>query len=115
MTDKNYPVPVPFDLVNRLAENSLLDRRDLVLRAYQEGANAELDACCEQLRSLGPGPRTIDNLRAARRPKPKSQAEEALKVLDSAMFGSFILTTSTAAQTIRAALERLRELEGGND
>lgn len=46
----------------------------------------------------------IPALRAARRPKPKSQAEEALGRCNDYI---------DPDGTIRAALERLRELEGG--
>lgn len=82
----------------------------------QQIADQELEACCEWLcnkdilepawaRSL------IDAYRAARRPKPPSLAEQALMLLDDAS------TRLDAAHenTIRRALERLQELEGGND
>ena len=49
------------------------------------------------------------NLRAARRPKPKSQAEKALASLDG------VDLPEEAWQAVSAALERLRDLEKSND
>ena len=79
----------------------------------QKARDEELEACCAVIHALY-GQYRADWLRSMRHPKPKSQAEEALKVLDDAMIGGHIITTSTAAPTIRAALERLRELEQSN-
>ena len=86
----------------------------------QKARDEELKACLEEIRDgagrvyIGESKLRVclaDDIWTARRPKPKSQSEEALKALDDAMIGGFILTSSTAGQTIRAALERLRELE----
>lgn len=95
----------------------------------QKARDEELEACCEWLlnsavdgaKTLEPyiaaDPETFINaFRAARRPKPPSLAEEALKNL------SEIRTTFKAAwggnlidEPIRRALERLKELEGQDD
>ena len=73
----------------------------------QQIADQELEACVEWL----PSDLTIDgeSLRDVRRPKPPSLAEQALALLDDAS------TRLDAAHenTIRRALERLQELEGG--
>jgi hypothetical protein len=57
---------------------------------YRAGADAELEACCEEMKSI-PSPLGIpfgemasNALRAARRPKPPSLKEQALLVLDDA-------------------------------
>ena len=95
----------------------------------QKARDEELEACCEWLlnsavdgaKTLEPyiaaDPETFINaFRAARRPKPPSLAEEALKNF------SEIRTTFKAAwggnlidEPIRRALERLKELEGQDD
>ena len=49
-------------------------------KAAQWGADQELEACCEWVRSMFSGhPTWADELRAARRPKPPSLKEQALK------------------------------------
>ena len=53
--------------------------------AYQAGADQELEACCEWLEDTDcDDPQDVANhLRAARRPKPPSLKEQALKRLES--------------------------------
>lgn len=81
----------------------------------QEARDEELEACCEWLRQFKPQGYVLSaRLRAARRPKLKSLAEEALKELawvDKNVNGSH-LNKCEAVYTIRRALERLQELEG---
>lgn len=79
--------------------------------AAQWGADQELDACCEWLAEDHPYVR--DDLRAARRPKPPSLAEEALMALEDGDTCPGASLTSTEVCVIRRALERLQELEGG--
>lgn len=83
----------------------------LATRAAQWGADQELDACCEWLNGGGYAG-TGTSLRAARRPKPPSLAEEALEAQKRLWCG---MSTHNDCHVIRRALERLRELEGGND
>jgi len=73
--------------------------------AYAAGADAELEACIRHLDSKGHHPTTLDCLRAARRPKPPSLKQQALKALD-AIEGDFN-TVGDRAETIRRALELL--------
>ena len=82
----------------------------------QKARDEELEACCEWLVGndwFTPDGECIKSLRAARR--PKSQAEQAIAELDGiatcfrAGFGGGL-----KCGNIRAALERLRELEDGN-
>jgi hypothetical protein len=88
-----------------------LQRDASVPSELQVARDEELDACCEWLITgpygasiaIKPGSSNlIADLRAARRPKPKSQAEEALERCNDYI---------DPDGTIRAALERLRELE----
>jgi hypothetical protein len=60
-----------------------IDDEALATRAAQWGADQELEACCEWVKSK----QTYwahDELRATRRPKPPSLKEQALLVLDDA-------------------------------
>jgi hypothetical protein len=53
-------------------------------KAYQAGANQELEACCEWLEDVDceDPQETAKHLRAARRPRPPSLKEQALEQLD---------------------------------
>ena len=53
----------------------------LLVQAWQAGADAELEACCEWLRDDG-WSGTLARLRAALRPKPPSLKEQALKQME---------------------------------
>ena len=85
----------------------------------QKARDEELEACCEWLVHNYNYPKAGNPLRAARRPKTKSQVEEALEALNEAVYMADDMPpegiTTDQAATIRAALERLRELEEGND
>ena len=79
-------------------------------RAAQWGADQELEACVDWLAE----DYLAADLRAARRPKPPSLAEEALK--RAAMLEELARSCGHDPDGIlRLALERLQELEGGND
>jgi hypothetical protein len=52
--------------------------------AYAAGADAELEACCSFF-DLDGQPRVANSLRAARRPKPPSLKQQAIKSLDLLM------------------------------
>ena len=94
----------------------------LVIAAYRAGADYELEEIL-----LYPGEEPEDrryfdnvpaaNIRAWRRPKPPSLAEEALKALQDQIDTSFKISSEAQerADLIRAALERLKELEKGNE
>ena len=84
---------------------------ELACLAYRAGADYELEACCEWLRSQHHSDTWPNRIRAARRPKPPSEAEQALEdleslIVDLANHGMGFKTTN-----IRRALERLKELE----
>jgi len=128
MTDNNHPITPPIELLRRLREEApkcpdqgVITLEEWVARevARQEwiatqaarwGADQELEACCELASQFNYDDyRYQDELRAARRPKPKSQAEKALASLDG------VALPEEAWQAVSAALERLRELEKSND
>ena len=67
------------------------------------GADQELEACCKWIPIATPWDE--EQLRAARRPKPPSLKEQALKAL-TAIEGDFN-TVGDRADTIRRAIEQL--------
>jgi hypothetical protein len=80
--------------------NSVMDQ------AVQWGADQELEACCQFLRSDLLSDGTVEHLRAVRRPKPPSLKEQALKQLrDMDQAGALDCNTDK----IRAALEALND------
>ena len=80
----------------------------IAAKAYQAGADMELEACCEWLGGYTSDHMAIYFLRDARRPKPPSKAESALNALEHILRHS---QTDHGASTIRLALEHLKKLE----
>jgi hypothetical protein len=81
-----------------------LSDEHIATRAAQWGADQELEACCEWVKSK----QTYwahDELRAARRPKPPSLKEQALETLKYPKD----LWSEAEVETIRRALEALPE------
>ncbi len=120
----DHPVKVPPELVVSLRDSVPHDIRYsgltrefwLINSAYAAGADQELEACCEWLRSKDILEPAIDALRAARRPKPPSLAEQGMDAL-SAVVDVLRLGFPGASvdgfhiQNLTAALNRLAELE----
>ena len=114
MTTTNPIVPPP-----ELAEEWRMDYMgrahafiDVAIKAVQWGADQELEACCEYMQHVGfHGFATI--LRDARRPKPPSLKEQALKELDDwtlerhGLGGECFICDGLSVATIRRALEAL--------
>ena len=117
MTTEQHPITPPPELVEQWwqatmpnIETSVKDQ--LCTQAARWGADQELEACLQLLYINGCPSEWLDMLRAARRrPKPPSLAEEALMQLQ-AMEQAGALDCNIDA--IRAALERLKELEDTN-
>ena len=83
----------------------------------QQARDQELEACCEWLDRIAYRQSLHirgSHLRAARRPNPSTLAEKALEQYDRCVS---ILEEKgySPAGCIRAALERLKQLEGSND
>ena len=76
----------------------------LATQAARWGADQELDECCHLLRLQGFD--VVDDLRAARRPKPPSLKERALQAWAAVEAGT---DDQTAMAVIRRALEALPE------
>ena len=83
--------------------------KELACLAYRAGADYELEACCKIME---------DNqdyvcggvLRAIRRPKSPTLAEQATADLDDAVMRGDCITTTDAMPLLRASLARLAEL-----
>ncbi len=106
----DHPVKAPPELVASLRNSAPHGIRDagvtrelwLINSAYAAGADQELEACCEWVGY----PTGVRQLRAARRPKPPSLAEQGLEALSRCF-----LFSSDEIRALRAALTRLAELE----
>ncbi len=83
----------------------------IATQAARWGADTELNECCHLLRQQGFD--VIKDLRAARRPRPPSLAEQALAALNE--IEDRYAGPSTQEILVRRALERLQELEKGNE
>lgn len=111
-----HPITPPEDKFKRWEDDILNEREnvDVVLDCawkdgYRAGADAELEACVNYVDNAISGNKARA-LRTARRPKPPSLAEEALVACERSAFG-----IPGDRDTIRRALERLQELEKGNE
>jgi len=81
-----HPITPPPELVEQWCNSPRLTWLGRLSLAYAAGADQELEACCELILSelrgqLRPAQRIVDDLRAARRPKPPSLKEQALAEL----------------------------------
>jgi hypothetical protein len=104
MMMKTNPITPPPEVVDRLfmIEGSEEDR---IIAAYRAGADQELEAMLAELKALHLPDGYAARIRAARRPKPPSLKEQALKAL-TAIEGDFN-TVGDRADTIRRAIEQL--------
>ena len=108
MTEQQHPITPPPELVDKW--NMLpISTEEIIIIAWRHGADQELEACLDQLSRWGL--EIVENLRNTRRPKPPSLAEEALHRLQELELGADLIPSDY--DTIRRALERLQELEGG--
>lgn len=80
----------------------------MLIQAYQAGADAELEACCEWIyQHLKCGLEWSNDLRTSRRPKPPSLKEHALAALARLKSGALCADRIADENTIRRALEQL--------
>ncbi len=120
----DHPVKVPQDLAEQLwFESADKPSQCNTFRAHvfaqkiaEWAADQELEACCEWIESelrgqLRPAHRIAIDLRAARRPKPPTLAEQGIEELESLKGDANAMGMGFGAPAIRAALNRLAELE----
>ena len=115
MTD--YPITPPPHLMNQWESEAVeecrskqnyfgFERETLkLIKAARWGADRELEACCHLLRLQGFD--VVDDLRAARRPKPPSLKEQALMALEDGDIGPGASLTPVEVCIIRRALSEL--------
>jgi len=112
MTDQQqHPMIPPNILLNNWESDWFAERENvdvLLIQAYQAGADAELEACCELLKQKGVPAWSL--LRTARRPKPQSLKEQACAALDAYIYGNPDHNDKqNTYNTIRRALEALSD------
>jgi hypothetical protein len=109
-----HPITPPPELVEQWSDIKPME--DAVIQnwvkiataAAQWGADQELEACCEWLRSQHHSDTWPNRIRAARRPKPPSLKEQALKRL-KALEKLAEACGHAPDDTIRRALEQLND------
>ena len=116
---QQHPITPPPELIEEWCEQlfGCPDKPEIVAYelarlAAQWGADQELEACLDQLSCWGPV-EDVESLRNTRRPKPPSLVEEALNYVTRLAAGEPVSRHASELDTIRTALERLQELEGG--
>jgi len=109
MTDQSSPITPPPELVQQLYG---LPQMRAIEVAFRAGADQELEACCEWTESYA---ECGDSLRRHRRPKPPSEADQALTELEQLKQDAYSMGMGFDAPAICRALERLEELEQLND
>ena len=104
MTNQQHPITPPEDLLQKLGK--LSSWREIITKAYQAGADQELEACGRWLavESI----EASQDLRTARRPKPPSLKKQAYDALDTYIYGEpDPKDKERTYNTIRRALEAL--------
>ena len=111
MTDQ-HPITPTSELVQEWWEEADQYQDDpktyfdhVATEAAQWGADQELEACCGLL--IQQGFDFVEDLRAARRPKPPSLKEQALLAIDTAVADDRL--SADVANVVRRALEALPE------
>ena len=113
MTNQQHPITPPPELVQQwlgeyfgctVSGELNESQRYLATASARWGADQELEACCDHLKRSWSPSVTIDNLRAARRPKPPSLKEQALKAQQRMWDGG---VTREDWELVRRALEQL--------
>jgi hypothetical protein len=114
MTENHLITPPP-ELVQQWWDDfngAFYEFEAITAKVFQAGADQELEACCEWLDQkvlLQHQSDVIPELRATRRPKPKSLKEQALDELHISFDRGYL--KEGAADTIRRALEQLPDNE----
>jgi hypothetical protein len=109
---EQHPITPPPELVQQWEAETAHTTKDeiwhVAVQAAQWGADQELEACCEWLERNYNYPRANHPLRDARRPKPLSLKEQAIKALKAVPTPAGQVTLDiTDLNTIRRALEAL--------
>ena len=106
MTDKHPTLPTEKAVRGWL--NLPLFTEELLVIAYRAGADQELDACCVLMDEWG---LDGEDLMQCRRPKPPSEADQALTDLEQLLDVAKSSGVFNPPDNIRRCLERLKKLE----
>ena len=109
MTNQQHPITPSPELLQDWGGrfyDQQLTFDELVTEVYKAGADQELEACAEWT-SCWVSRTAMDQLRAARRPKPPSPKEEALQVVENLIETRRIIDSEY--QALRHALEQLND------
>ena len=111
------PGPVHLHIASRAAQWGYAQRGAINEVELQKARDEQLDACCDWLDGYKPEGWAAEQMRNACRLKPKSLAEQKQAIHDEihqllAQISASNAGALAVAEPIRAALERLRELEG---
>ena len=112
------PEQTPEGLWRKIADNSAQWGADQQLKldaeqinqAWQKGADQELEACYYWIENYH-GTDAADSLEQGRRPKPPSEADQALADLDALVDDLINHGMGFKVTNVRRALKRLKELE----
>jgi hypothetical protein len=111
-TTNQHPITPPSELLKQWEDDWFEEREHadvLLIQAFQAGADRELEACCEWFQKFYRAESWVTHdlraFRAARRPKPPSLKEQAIRELGGAYDSDKI--DDTTYDTIRRALEAL--------
>jgi hypothetical protein len=108
MTDHNAITPPPWrvqEWYDQAKQDPCGPINWVAVSAAQWGADQELEACCHLLTKQGFD--FVEDLRAARRPKPPSLKGQALALIDACNDPDSDHLDDNALATIRRALEQL--------
>jgi hypothetical protein len=102
MTNQQHPITPPEKLVQQLRK--LGNWREIITKAYQAGADLELEACVNYIDNNMSGNKARE-FRAIRRPKPPSLKEEVRQIIDCLIEGDCL--NDDDAVTMLRVLEAL--------
>jgi hypothetical protein len=82
MTQHKHAITPPPELVEKWSNLPLI-KQEIIAIAWRNGADAELEACCEWIHGETSDECFVANLRAARRPNPNTLKERGREALQS--------------------------------
>ena len=116
---QQHPITPPPKLVRQWDQEAatapMADQRYIAIQAARWGADQELEGCCAAEHTVY-GEQKANWLRSLRRPKPPSLAEQGQRILveNGRTLDGRVELDPEDVFTIRAALERLQELENND-
>jgi hypothetical protein len=109
MTDQQHPIVPPQELLEQWEDDwywGCKNPINLLIQAFQAGADQELEACCGYIVKLGQIFTAVD-LQTTRRPEPLTLKAQALRLIDNCNDPDNDHLDDEALAIIRRALETL--------